>query len=69
VDLTLQANLPAGNYLLEAGAQDLLTHRDFASAPSVFFRVTDAGSFRGSVQMNATMQLMEQGTATSSRAG
>jgi ABC-type polysaccharide/polyol phosphate transport system ATPase subunit len=69
VDLTLQANLPAGNYLLEAGAQDLLTHRDFASAPSVLFRVTDAGSFRGSVQMNATMQLMEQGTATSSRAG
>jgi hypothetical protein len=29
VELTLQANLPAGNYMLEAGAQDLLTHRDF----------------------------------------
>jgi lipopolysaccharide transport system ATP-binding protein len=63
VELSLQANLPAGNYLVEAGAQDLLTHRDFASAPSVLFRVTDAGSFRGSVQLNATMRLAEQPAA------
>jgi lipopolysaccharide transport system ATP-binding protein len=63
VELSLQANLPAGNYLVEAGAQDLLTHRDFASAPSVLFRVTDAGSFRGSVQLNATMRVAEQPAA------
>jgi len=58
VELSLQANLPAGNYMLEAGAQDLLTHRDFAAAPSALFRVTDSGTFRGSVQLNATMQVV-----------
>ena len=56
IELSLQANLPAGNYLVEAGAQDLLTHRDFAAAPSALFRVTDHGSFRGSVQLNAEMR-------------
>jgi ABC-type polysaccharide/polyol phosphate transport system ATPase subunit len=56
IELSLQANLPPGNYLVEAGAQDLLTHRDFAAAPSALFRVTDHGSFRGSVQLNAEMR-------------
>jgi hypothetical protein len=55
VELTLQANLPAGNYMVEAGAQDLLTHADFATAPSAMLRVTDPGTFRGSVQLNAQM--------------
>jgi ABC-type polysaccharide/polyol phosphate transport system ATPase subunit len=64
VDLTLQANLPAGNYMIEAGAQDLLTHRDFASAPSALFRVTDPGTFRGTVQLNATMQIVATGIRT-----
>jgi ABC-type polysaccharide/polyol phosphate transport system ATPase subunit len=58
VDLSLQANLPAGNYIVEAGAQNLLTQRDFATAPSVMFRVTDSGSFRGTVQLNASMNVV-----------
>ena len=57
VTLTLQANLPAGSYMVEAGAQSLLTHRDFATAPSAMIRVTDPGTFRGSVQLNASMQV------------
>ena len=65
VELSLQANLPAGNYMLEAGAQDLLTHRDFAAAPSALFRVTDSGTFRGSVQLNATMQVVARSLAGS----
>jgi len=54
--ITLQANLPAGNYMLEVGAQDLLKRKDFATAPSLMIIVTDA-SFKGSVQLNAEMQL------------
>jgi len=57
VDVSLQANLPAGNYLIEAAAQDTLLHRDFASAPSALVRVTDPGTFRGSVQLNAAMHV------------
>jgi hypothetical protein len=63
IELSLQANLPAGNYMLEAGAQDLLTHRDFAAAPSALFRVTDPGSFRGSVQLNAEMRVVSRESA------
>jgi ABC-type polysaccharide/polyol phosphate transport system ATPase subunit len=55
--LTLQANLPVGNYMIEAGAQDLLTYKDFARSPSTMLTVSDAGSFRGTVQMNARIQL------------
>jgi ABC-type polysaccharide/polyol phosphate transport system ATPase subunit len=69
VDLSLQANLPAGNYMLEAGAQDVLTHRDFATAPSALFRVTDEGTFRGTVQLNATMQIVESGVRSQIGAG
>ena len=60
VEVSLQANLPAGNYLIEAAAQDTLLHRDFASAPSALIRVTDPGTFRGSVQLNATMQVVSR---------
>jgi hypothetical protein len=63
IELSLQANLPAGNYMLEAGAQDLLTHRDFAAAPSALFRVTDPGSFRGSVQLNGEMRVVSRESA------
>jgi hypothetical protein len=59
VRLTLQANLPAGSYMIEAGAQNLLSHRDFATAPSAMIRVTDPGTFRGSVQLNASMQVSQ----------
>jgi ABC-type polysaccharide/polyol phosphate transport system ATPase subunit len=57
VRLTLQANLPAGSYMIEAGAQNLLVSKDFATAPSTMIRVTDPGTFRGSVQLNASMQI------------
>ena len=58
VTLTLQANLPAGSYMVEAGAQRLLDNRDFATAPSAMIRVSDPGTFRGSVQLNARMQAL-----------
>ena len=57
VRLTLQANLPAGNYMIEAGAQNLLISTDFATAPSAMLRVADPGTFRGSVQLNGHMEL------------
>jgi ABC-type polysaccharide/polyol phosphate transport system ATPase subunit len=57
VRLTLQANLPAGSYMIEGGAQNLLLSKDFATAPSAMIQVTDPGTFRGSVQLNASMQL------------
>ena len=55
----------SGEYkvMLEAGAQDLLTHRDFAAAPSALFRVTDPGSFRGSVQLNGEMRVVSRESA------
>ena len=58
VELTLQANLPVGNYMIEVGAQDALVRKDFASAPSALLRVTDSGTFRGSVQLNAEMRVV-----------
>jgi lipopolysaccharide transport system ATP-binding protein len=56
VEITLQANLAAGSYMIEAGAQDLLTSKDFATAPSAMLAVTDPGTFKGSVQLNASMR-------------
>jgi lipopolysaccharide transport system ATP-binding protein len=58
IELTLQANLPVGNYMIEVGAQDALVRKDFASAPSALLRVTDSGTFRGSVQLNAEMRVL-----------
>jgi ABC-type polysaccharide/polyol phosphate transport system ATPase subunit len=56
VDVTLQANVQAGAYMVEGGAQNLLTQRDFATSPSAMLTVTDPGTFRGSAQLNASMQ-------------
>jgi len=59
VEVALQANLPPGDYLIEAGAQDSLTFQPFASAPSALLRVTDPGTFRGTVQLNASMRVLQ----------
>ena len=56
VRITLQANVPAGNYVIEATAQDLQKRKNFASAPSAMLRVVERTHFRGSVQLNATMR-------------
>jgi lipopolysaccharide transport system ATP-binding protein len=58
VHVTLQANLPAGSYMMEVGAQDLLKRKDFATAPSVMIRVSEGIGFKGSVQLNADMRVL-----------
>jgi len=64
VEVTLQANLPPGDYLVEAGAQDSRTLQAFATAPSALLRVTDPGSFRGTVQLNASMRVVQSAPTT-----
>lgn len=59
VEVTLQANLPPGDYLVEAGAQDSLTFQVFATAPSALLRVSDPGSFRGTHQLNASIRVLD----------
>ncbi len=54
-DVTLQANIPPGSYLVEFLSADLLTQSELTVAPPLMFRVTEAGAFRGTVQMNAAM--------------
>ena len=53
--MTLQANIPPGSYLVEVLSADLLTQSELTVAPPLMFRVTEAGAFRGTVQMNAAM--------------
>jgi hypothetical protein len=70
VIITLQANLPAGSYMVEVGAQDLLKRKDFASAPSAMIQVFEGTGFKGSVQLNAAMRLVgEEQTTAQSRLG
>jgi lipopolysaccharide transport system ATP-binding protein len=54
--VTMQANVPGGNYMVEVGAQDMLKRKDFATAPSAMVQVTDAAKFNGLVQLNAIMR-------------
>jgi hypothetical protein len=54
IEVDLQANLPPGSYLVEIMAQDLLTMKEISSAPPIGFRVMDATTFGGSVQLNGT---------------
>ena len=56
--VTLQANVPAGSYMIEVGAQDLLKRKDFATAPSVMVRVSEGIGFKGTVQLNADMRML-----------
>lgn len=61
VHVTMQANIPSGNFILEVVARDLLTSKDFASGPSTLLLVSDA-NFKGTVQFNAKMQQVDAGT-------
>ncbi len=58
LEITLQANLPPGSYLVEVAAQELLSQKDIAAGPPVMFRVMPAGAFRGSVQMNPVIAVL-----------
>ncbi|MBI3791230.1 MAG: ABC transporter ATP-binding protein [Gemmatimonadetes bacterium] len=57
-DLTFQANVPAGNYLVEVVAVDIFGNKELSSAPPALFRVVEPTTFRGTVQMNPTVQLV-----------
>ncbi|MES2176366.1 MAG: ABC transporter ATP-binding protein [Gemmatimonadota bacterium] len=59
VTAEFQANVPAGSYVLEVSAHDVASHRDIATGPSTLLRVTDAGTFVGTVQLNARMARIE----------
>jgi len=54
--IELQANLVAGNYLVEVIAVDTLAHREIAQSPAVMLRVSDPGTFRGTAQLNARIR-------------
>lgn len=55
VRLSLQANLPVGDYLIEVSSANLISQDDMSNGPSVMIRVTDPNTFRGWIQLNATM--------------
>lgn len=57
--IDMQANVPAGSYMVELVSYDLFVGKVIGSARSVMLRVTDTGTSRGSVQLNAAMQLTE----------
>ncbi len=52
VELDLQANLQAGNYVVEIAALDLSKSGDVDAAPSVMFRVLQNVAFMGAVCLN-----------------
>jgi ABC-type polysaccharide/polyol phosphate transport system ATPase subunit len=55
----LQANLPAANYSIEVAARDMRRQADIASAQPAIIEVTNAGTWLGYVQLNATMNVEE----------
>lgn len=57
VRVDMQANVPSGNYMVEVISFDLHVGKIIGSARSVMLRVTDTGTSRGSVQLNAAIQL------------
>lgn len=57
-DLSFQANLPAGNYLVEVVAVDMFANKEVATAPPALFRVEEPVAFRGSVQMNPRVTVL-----------
>jgi lipopolysaccharide transport system ATP-binding protein len=52
VRLDLQANLPAGDYLVEVVAHDAISQRAVAMAPGTTMHVYDPSAFAGTVQLN-----------------
>ena len=55
VAISLQANLPAGGYIIEIAAGDSVDLEDIDFGPSAMLNVTEASDFRGTVQLNASM--------------
>ncbi|MBC8086252.1 MAG: ABC transporter ATP-binding protein, partial [Phycisphaerae bacterium] len=58
IRLSLQANLPVGDFLIEIAAVNQISLQDESSGPSVMIRVVDANTFRGWIQLNATMEVV-----------
>jgi len=58
IEISLQANLPPGDYLIEAFSHDTLSQKRIAAAPSALLRVTDADTFRGTAQLNARLRVL-----------
>jgi ABC-type polysaccharide/polyol phosphate transport system ATPase subunit len=58
VEVGLQLNVPAGNYVIETGVYDPIRHRQAASGPVIRLEIQEGASFWGSVQMNPTMALV-----------
>ena len=59
VRVDMQANMPAGSYMVEVVSSDMRLDKIIGSARSVVLRVTATGKSRGSVQLNAAIQLAE----------
>jgi len=57
VDVALQLNVPAANYVIETNVWDPIRHRDASPGPTTRIEVTEGASFYGPVQMNAGMAL------------
>ncbi|AHG93606.1 AAA ATPase (plasmid) [Gemmatirosa kalamazoonensis] len=58
VEVTLQANIPPGRYLLEFGAFDFATNEIAAQRTVVMFTVVDDGQWRGTAQMNPVLRFL-----------
>jgi len=54
--LRMQTNVPPGSYLVEVASLDLRTFDDTSIAPAVMLRISETDTFRGVVQLNATIQ-------------
>jgi lipopolysaccharide transport system ATP-binding protein len=59
-EVALQANVAPGNYLVEAAVFDTVGNRNLARASSAVIRVTDPGTFRGTVQLNPRVRFIER---------
>ena len=59
VDIEIQANVPAGRYVLEIVALDHVRAQELAAAEPVMFRVTEPIPFAGSVQFNPVVRLLD----------
>jgi ABC-type polysaccharide/polyol phosphate transport system ATPase subunit len=58
LDLSVQLNLPAGNYVVETTTWDPRHNRDAAMGPALRIEVLEGASFWGQVQMNPRMELV-----------
>ncbi len=59
VRIDLQANVAPGKYLVEVIAVDPAAKKDVATYPAIMLDVQSPGDFVGTVQLNASMSLLE----------